>query len=176
VRIAREAKIAVGADVAVAFGCPFEGNVPIEKVGRIVARLLDLGIRDVTLGDTTGMATPRLVRERCEYLLGRYPEVELGLHFHNTRGIGLVNVYEGLRLGITCFESSVAGLGGCPFAPGATGNVCTEDMVYLFQELGIETGIELQQLITVARRVEEVIGRQLPGQVMKAGRRLEPRP
>ena len=176
VRIAHEAKIALGADVAVAFGCPFEGNVPVEQVGRIVDRLLGLGIREITLGDTTGMATPPLVRERCEYLLSSHPELELGLHFHNTRGIGLVNVYEGLRMGITCFESSVAGLGGCPFAPGATGNVCTEDLVYLLHETGIETGIDLKALINVAKRVEEVIGRSLPGQVMKAGLRLDLQP
>jgi hydroxymethylglutaryl-CoA lyase len=174
VRIAHEAKIALGADVAVAFGCPFEGDVPVEQVGRIVDRLLGLGIQEITLGDTTGMATPPLVRERCEYLLGSHPELELGLH--NTRGIGLVNVYEGLRMGITCFESSVAGLGGCPFAPGATGNVCTEDLVYLLHETGIETGIDLNALINVAKKVEEVIGRPLPGQVMKAGLRLDLRP
>jgi hydroxymethylglutaryl-CoA lyase len=176
VKIAHQAKIALGADVAVAFGCPFEGNIPVQRLGRIVDRLLALGIREITLGDTTGMATPPLVRERCDYLLGAHPELELGLHFHNTRGIGLVNVYEGLRMGITCFESSVAGLGGCPFAPGATGNVCTEDMVYLFHELGIDTGIDLKELIKVARKVEEVIGRPLPGQVMKAGQRLDSSP
>jgi len=122
------------------------------------------------------MATPSLIRERCEFLLGAHPEMDLGLHIHNTRGIGLVNVYEGLRMGITSFESSVAGLGGCPFAPGATGNVCTEDLVYLLHETGIETGIDLGALIKVARRVEEVIGRPLPGQVMKAGSRLELHP
>ena len=175
-KIAHETKLTVGADVAVAFGCPFEGDVPVQQVGRIVDRLLGLGIREVTLGDTTGMATPPLVRERCDYLLRAHPELELGLHFHNTRGIGLVNVYEGLRMGIKTFESSVAGLGGCPFAPGATGNVCTEDLVYLLHETGIQTDIDLKALINVARRVEEVIGRPLPGQVMKAGGRLDLRP
>jgi hydroxymethylglutaryl-CoA lyase len=172
-KIANEANIPVGGDVAVAFGCPFEGNVPVEQVGRIVDRMLELGIRSITLGDTTGMATPPLVRERCEYLLKSHPGLDLGLHFHNTRGIGLVNVYEGLNMGITTFESSVAGLGGCPFAPGATGNVCTEDLVYLLHELGIQTGIDLRALIKVAKRVEEVIGRPLPGQVMKASLRLD---
>jgi hydroxymethylglutaryl-CoA lyase len=175
-KIAREARIPVGADIAVAFGCPFEGNVPVQQVDRIVDRLLGLGIREVTLGDTTGMATPFLVRERCETLLRAYPDLELGLHFHNTRGIGLVNVYEGLQMGIKAFESSVAGLGGCPFAPGATGNVCTEDLVYLLHETGIQTGIDLKALIDVARKVEEVIGRPLPGQVMKAGQRLDLHP
>ena len=175
-KIANECNIPVGGDVAVAFGCPFEGNVPVEQVGRIVDRMLVLGIRNITLGDTTGMATPPLVRERCEYLLRSHAERELGLHFHNTRGIGLVNVYEGLRLGITTFESSIAGLGGCPFAPGATGNVCTEDLVYMLHELGIHTGIDLNALIKVAKKLEETLGRSLPGQVMKAGLRLNLHP
>jgi hydroxymethylglutaryl-CoA lyase len=175
-RIASEAKIPVGADIAVAFGCPFEGDIPIERLGGIVNRLLDLGAKDITLGDTTGMATPPIVRRTCEYLLKFHSGLPLGLHFHNTRGIGLVNIYEALTMGLTTFESSVAGLGGCPFAPGATGNVCTGDLVYLLHELGIHTGIELSALIQAARRVEEVIGRPLPGQVMKAGQRLDLHP
>jgi hydroxymethylglutaryl-CoA lyase len=170
-RIAREAKISVATGIAVAFGCPFEGDVPAERVAAIVGRLLDLGVHAFTLGDTTGMATPPIVARTCEHLLNRYPGMELSLHFHNTRGIGLVNVYAALELGLTTFESSVGGLGGCPFAPGATGNVCTEDMVYLFHELGIRTGIDLKNLIEVAQRVETVIGRPLPGQVMKSGTR-----
>jgi hydroxymethylglutaryl-CoA lyase len=175
-RIALEAKVPVRAGIAVAFGCPFEGDVPPHRVGEIVGRLLDLGVEGVTLGDTTGMATPPLVRRTCEHLVGRYPGLEIALHFHNTRGIGLVNVYEALQMGLNTFESSVAGLGGCPFAPGATGNICTEDLVYLLQELGIETGIDLDALIRVAKRVEEIIGRPLPGQVMKAGKRLDLHP
>ena len=173
VRIAEEAGIPVGGDIAVSFGCPFEGNIPLERLGAIVNRMLELGIKSITLGDTTGMATPSIVRETCAFLLQSHPRLDLGLHFHNTRGIGLVNVYEALGLGIGTFESSIAGLGGCPFAAGATGNVCTEDMVYLFHELGMDTGIDLKELIMVARRVEQVIGRPLPGQVMKAGQRLD---
>lgn len=172
-RIADEARIPVGADIGVAFGCPFEGDVPIERLGEIVKRLLDLGARDITLGDTTGMATPPIVRRTCEYLIESHPGLSLGLHFHNTRGIGLVNIYEALTLGLTTFETSVAGLGGCPFAPGASGNVCTEDLVYLLHELGIQTGINLSALIEVARKIEKIMGRPLPGQVMKAGRRLD---
>jgi hydroxymethylglutaryl-CoA lyase len=171
-RIAEKARIPVAGDIAVAFGCPFEGNIPPDRLHRIAGRMLELGVRGITLGDTTGMATPPIVRKTCESLLKAYPGLVLGIHFHNTRGIGLVNVYEALSLGLANFESSVAGLGGCPFAPGATGNVCTEDMVYLFHELGIQTGINLGELIKVARKVEQVIGRSLPGQVMKAGERL----
>jgi hydroxymethylglutaryl-CoA lyase len=108
--------------------------------------------------------------------MDRYPDLDVSLHFHNTRGLGLVNVYEALNMGFYIFESSVAGLGGCPFAPGATGNVCTEDLVYLMGELGLETGINLVELIKVAKRVEEVVGRELPGQVMKTGPRLDLHP
>jgi len=171
VRIAREAKIAVATGIAVAFGCPFEGDVPAARVEEIVGRLLEMGVHGFTLGDTTGMATPPIVARTCEHLMNKYPGIDLSLHFHNTRGIGLVNVYAALELGLKSFEASVGGMGGCPFAPGATGNVCTEDMVYMFHELGIHTGIDLNALIDVSRRVEKVIGRTLPGQIMKAGTR-----
>jgi len=113
-----------------------------------------------------------VVARVCEAIRARHPEVEITLHFHNTRGIGLVNVMAGLELGITRYESSIGGLGGCPFAAGATGNICTEDLIYMLHELGIETGIDLDALIGVSQRVEKVIGRTLPGQVMKAGPRL----
>ncbi len=176
IQIARGADIPVATGIAVAFGCPFEGDIPPERVANIIERLLDLGVHHFTLGDTTGMATPPIVTRTCEFLLQRFPAIELSLHFHNTRGVGLVNVYAALQLGLRQFESSVGGLGGCPFAPGASGNVCTEDLVYLFHELGIDTGIDLEQLLFVARQVEEIIGRPLPGQVMKAGPRSRRHP
>jgi hydroxymethylglutaryl-CoA lyase len=132
----------------------------------------EAGYDSLTLGDTTGMATPPLVRATVQRLQSRLPGLKLNLHFHNTRGIGLVNLMEGLSLGITSYESSLAGIGGCPFAPGATGNVCTEDTVHLMQQLGVETGIDLERLCTVAQDLEQVLGRPLPGQVMRAGPRL----
>jgi hydroxymethylglutaryl-CoA lyase len=171
-RIAGEAKIPVNGAIATAFGCPFEGDVPVSQIGTIAARLRDLGMHGIGLGDTTGMATPLLVSATCRHLRQQVPDMAIALHFHNTRGIGLVNVMAGLDEGVDIFESSFAGLGGCPFAPGATGNICTEDLVNLLHELDIETGIDLHKLCTVARRVEQVIGRALPGQVMKAGPRL----
>jgi hydroxymethylglutaryl-CoA lyase len=170
--IANRAGTPVHGAIATAFGCPFEGDVPVAQVVRIARRFRELGMVGVNLGDTTGMATPPLVVERCRHLKKQVPELPITLHFHNTRGLGLVNVVAGLDEGVDSYESSFAGLGGCPFAPGATGNICTEDLVNLLNELGIETGIDLERLCGVARRVEEVIGRPLPGQVMKAGPRL----
>lgn len=158
--------------VACAFGCPFEGEVPVAAAMRVVDEYAALGVDRVTLGDTTGMAVPPTVTRLVEAIARRHPQIRVALHFHNTRGVGLANVMVGLDLGIREFESSIAGLGGCPFAPGATGNVCTEDLVYLLEESGFDTGVDLDALVAVARRVEEIIGRPLPGQVMKAGPRL----
>jgi hydroxymethylglutaryl-CoA lyase len=158
--------------VACAFGCPFEGEVPVDAAMRVIDAYADLGFEALGLGDTTGMATPPTVARLVEAIRRRHPELPIALHFHNTRGVGLANVMVGLDLGIREFESSIAGLGGCPFAPGATGNICTEDLVYLLEESGFDTGIDLVALIAVARHVETVIGRALPGQVMKAGPRL----
>ncbi|MBK7333419.1 MAG: hydroxymethylglutaryl-CoA lyase [Betaproteobacteria bacterium] len=158
--------------IACAFGCPFEGEVPVDAALRVVDAYAALGIDRLTLGDTTGMATPPTVARLVQAIAGRFPQMRVALHFHNTRGIGLANVMVGLDLGIREFESSIGGLGGCPFAPGATGNVCTEDLVYLLEESGFDTGVDLDALIAVAQRVEAIVGRTLPGQVMKAGPRL----
>jgi hydroxymethylglutaryl-CoA lyase len=167
-----QGRAAIRGAVACAFGCPFEGDVPLEGAMRLVDRYVELGVDALTLGDTTGMATPPTVTRLVEAIQHRHPQLPIALHFHNTRGVGLANVMVGLDLGVREFESSIAGLGGCPFAPGATGNICTEDLVYLLEESGFETGIDLAALIEIARRVESVIGRPLPGQVMKAGPRL----
>ena len=172
-QIARTFGIPVRGAVAVAFGCPFEGDVDVATVLRIVETYHREGVRHVTLGDTTGMATPPVVTRTVEAIRARFPDLEIALHFHNTRGVGLACVMTGLELGVREYESSIGGLGGCPFAPGATGNICTEDLVYLLHECGYETGIDLEQLLLVARRVEQVMARSLPGQVMKAGPRLK---
>lgn len=172
-RIAETSGTAVYGAIATAFGCPFEGDVSVEGVVNIARRYRDMGITTVSLGDTTGMATPPLVRERCSALRAAVPDIDIALHFHNTRGVGLVCVYAGLLEGVTRYEASIGGLGGCPFAPKATGNICTEDLVYMLDECGIETGVDLGKLIAVARRAEGTIGRTLPGQLMKAGPRLE---
>jgi len=165
-------KRSLRAAVSTAFGCPWQGNVSAEEVARVIEGFAAQGVREITLGDTTGMATPPIVRQLCAKLSEWFPEVELTLHFHNTRGIGLVNVIAGLEAGITRYESALGGLGGCPFAKGATGNVCTEDLVYLAAEMGLETGLDLRRLIVLAERMQEILGHELPGQVMKAGPRL----
>ncbi len=172
-KIAEEAKIPVSAAIATSFGCPFEGNVPAEQLGYIAKHFVDFGFQGVALGDTTGMATPPLVTRNVRYLKEHVPGLPIHLHFHNTRGIGLVNVVAGLDEGITHFDSSFGGAGGCPFAPKATGNICTEDLVYLMHEMGIETGIDLAKLMKIASIVEEALEHPLPGQVMKAGPRLD---
>lgn len=171
-RIAEAARIPVHAALSVCFGCPFEGEVPLAQVLRIAEDLAMLGIRHLSLADTTGMATPPLVRERVLAVREALPGVELALHVHNTRGLGLCNVMAALDCGIDRFESSVGGLGGCPFAPGATGNVVTEDLVYLLEECGVATGVDLERLIEAAQTMERAVGHPLPGQVMKAGPRL----
>ena len=164
--------VALRGAVACAFGCPFEGDVAVDALLRVIDGYASLGIDRYTLGDTTGMATPPVVERAVRAIRDRHPAVPIALHFHNTRGVGLANVLVGLGLGVREFESSIGGLGGCPFAPGATGNVCTEDLVYLLEESGYDTGIDLAALVAVAKRVEGLVGRTLPGQVMKAGPRL----
>lgn len=169
--IAATSGVMLRAAIAVAFGCPFEGDVAVERVSAIAATLKSMGVKALTLGDTTGMASPRYVEAVCGRLSEDHPDMRLTLHFHNTRGLGLVNVVAGLKLGIDSFESACGGLGGCPFAAGATGNICTEDLVYLMSELGIETGIDLDAMIAVAKDMEATLGRALPGQLMRAGPR-----
>jgi hydroxymethylglutaryl-CoA lyase len=168
----QQVDIKIKGAIACAFGCPFEGDIELTALKRIVGHFHDAGFRALTLGDTTGMATPALVSRSVEAIRNDYPDMRLTLHFHNTRGIGLVNVMAGLYAGVDSYESSIGGLGGCPFAPGASGNICTEDLVYLLSEMGIETGIDLDKLIAVAERMESILGRTLSGQVMKAGPRL----
>lgn len=170
--LAQSAGIAVEGGMACAFGCPFEGVVPPEAVARIARRYADYGARRVSFGDTTGMATPATVRAAVRAVREAAPEVDICLHFHNTRGVGLACVMTGLAEGVSYFDASVGGLGGCPFAAGATGNISTEDLVYLLNESGYDTGVDLGDLIDAALFAQGIIGRDLPGQVIKAGPRL----
>ena len=151
--------------VATSFGCPFEGDIDPERVASIVERVRAGGADRIAFGDTTGMATPRRVRD---LLSAVRPDL---LHFHNTRGTGLANVLTALDLGVTEFDASVGGIGGCPYAPGASGNIATEEVVHMLEDMGIATGIDLESLIEVAELAEKLLGRTLPSGVLRAGPR-----
>jgi isopropylmalate/homocitrate/citramalate synthase len=157
----------VSVSISVSFGCPFEGEVDPQKVLRLAERVTEAGADEVLFADTIGVGVPRQVRELLEGASGL--GVPVGLHLHDTRNTALANAYAGLEAGATLFEASVGGLGGCPFAPRATGNVATEDLVYLFHGEGLETGIDLDALVGVAEWLEGVLGRPLPGRVYRAG-------
>jgi len=166
---ARDAELRCEGAIAVSFGCPYEGEVPEERVFSIARRLADAGCEEVAFGDTTGMANPVQVRSFFEHAREQLPGVELTAHFHNTRGQGLANVLAALEAGVESFESSFGELGGCPVPKGATGNISTEDLVSMLHEMGIDTGIDLAKLLACARRVQEVLGRPLSGHLLVAG-------
>ncbi len=164
------------ASIATAFGCPFEGKIAGERVLTLAKQLKDSGAAGVILADTTGMANPLGVMELLETLANDLPIADIAVHFHNTRGAGLANVLSALQCGVSVVEGSIGGMGGCPFAPGATGNVPTEDLVNMLEEMGISTGVDLVELLACARLAERIVGERLPGQVMKAGRTCDLRP
>lgn len=167
--LAAQAGIPVRASVATAFGCPFEGDVPIERVLYVGRRLVDMGCVELNLCDTTGMANPMQVARVARRVLREFDGIGIAMHFHNTRGAGAANLLAAMQNGVTSFEASVGGLGGCPFAPGATGNVCTEDMVHMLHEMGVDTGIDLPALLAAVRDAERILDMTFPGQVIKAG-------
>jgi hydroxymethylglutaryl-CoA lyase len=172
----QEAGKLLNGSVATAFGCPFEGTQSIAKVTDIVKRYLDLGAGGITLADTTGMANPRQVGQVVDDVLKLVPAPKLTLHFHNTRGLGLLNVVAAHEVGARRFDAALGGLGGCPFAPGATGNVCTEDLVNLCEETGLRTNFDLDTLIHLSRQLPALIGHDIAGQVAKAGKPLDLHP
>ncbi len=158
--------------VSTSFGCPYEGDVDPARVASIVDRVVADGADRIAFGDTTGMATPRRVTDVVSRVREAHPDIPLLLHFHNTRGTALANILTALRLGVTEYDASVGGLGGCPYAPGATGNVATEEVVHMLEDMGIDTGVDLAALLDAARLAQEIVGRQLPSGVLKAGPRL----
>jgi hydroxymethylglutaryl-CoA lyase len=155
--------------ISTAFGCPYEGAVPVQRVAEIGVRLRGLGSYAIALGDTIGAANPRQVSATVREVRQRLPGVPLRLHFHDTRGTGLANVLAALEEGVDSFDASIGGLGGCPYAPGAAGNVATEDLVYMLHRMGIATGVDLASMVETARWIEGVFGRTLPGRVKGAG-------
>jgi hydroxymethylglutaryl-CoA lyase len=163
--VARRAGVPVVSGISCSFGCPFEGAVPVDHLESVVARLVGMG-----LADTTGMANPAQVGRVLERLVPRFPGVEWTLHTHDTRAMAIPNILAAMEHGVTHFDASIGGLGGCPFAPGASGNVCTEDLIHCLHAMGVETGVDLDALIAVSRRVQEIVGRVLPGQLVKAGK------
>ncbi|BFG75245.1 hydroxymethylglutaryl-CoA lyase [Paraburkholderia terrae] len=176
VRLAKHFPVSLNATVATAFGCPFEGKIDEDRVVSIVDTYREMGIDGITLADTTGMANPRQVARLVKRVLQRVPAEALTLHFHNTRGLGLANVLAAYEVGARRFDAALGGLGGCPFAPGASGNICTEDLVNLCDEIGIPTGIDLPKLIALSRTLPALLGHDVPGQLMKAGRNCDVHP
>lgn len=166
---ALEAGMRVRAYVSTIWGCPYEGEVDPKKSLEITQHLLNLGCYQVSLGDTIGVGTPLQTRRICQMFLAEIPAEKMALHFHDTRGTALANAVVGLELGFRDFDASVAGLGGCPYAPGAAGNLATEDLVYMFHGMGIHTGVDLEKLIEAGKVAEAVTGRRLPGKVHQAG-------
>ncbi|WP_252738040.1 hydroxymethylglutaryl-CoA lyase [Marinobacter salexigens] len=174
--MASGAPMRLNGSLATTFGCPFEGQQSQQRILGFIDAYLERGFHSLTLADTTGMAVPNQVQSLCEEVRKRWPELELTLHFHNTRGLGLANVYAALVAGVDQFDASLGGLGGCPFAPGATGNICTEDLVHMLSEMGLDSGVDLDGLLLQSQRLEEIVNHDLPGQVRKAGKRNDTRP
>lgn len=163
--VVREAKMAeknVRGYISTVFGCPYEGTVSVNNVIQVADKLLEMGIREISLGDTIGTASPKQVEMVLENLLKRYPSDKFAMHFHDTRGTALANVLISLEMGITTFDSSAGGLGGCPYAPGASGNVATEDLIYMLHRMGIQTNVNEEKQLAAAQFIQERVGRVLP--------------
>ncbi|APP16918.1 MULTISPECIES: hydroxymethylglutaryl-CoA lyase [Bacillus] len=154
--------------ISTVFGCPYERQVPMDQVLRLTEQLLSFGIDEISLGDTIGEAHPLQVERRLDLLLERFPADKIALHFHDTKGMGLANIYTALKAGITIFDASSGGLGGCPYAPGSSGNVATEDVVHMLHKLGIETNVDLPRLIKAAEWIEAKVDRTLPSHCLRA--------
>ena len=160
----------INVSLSCSFGCPMEGEVPLATLQHWAQAFADLGVRGLTICDTTGMAHPAQVAAVAEALQRALPAQQLTMHFHNTRGMGLANMLAAVQAGIVRFDGSLGGLGGCPYAPGATGNVCSEDAIHMLDAMGFDTGIDLVKLLAAARQLSAIVGHEVPGQVAKAGR------
>ena len=170
IRLAHDAKVAVNVSLSTSFGCPMSGMTPLSELMHWIDHFANEGVRGISICDTTGMANPQHVKEVCEQAQSKYPAMEWTLHFHNTRGMGLANALAAVELGINRFDSSLGGLGGCPYAPGATGNVCTEELVHMFDLMGYNTNINLDLLLECSAQLRDLVGRALPSQLLLAGK------
>jgi hydroxymethylglutaryl-CoA lyase len=166
----------INVSLSTSFGCPMEGDVPQKVVEEFAKRFADLGVRGLTICDTTGMANPAQVAKISEALQKQFPSIQLTMHFHNTRGMGLANVLAAVQSGITRFDGSLGGLGGCPYAPGASGNISSEDAIHMLDAMGYDTGIDIPRLLALARELPQIVGHIVPGQVAKAGRSCDLHP
>jgi len=166
---ARARSMPLGLVIAAAFGCPFEGELPLERLLDVVGRCMEHAPFELGLADTIGVATPRDVEQRVGMVRAAFPEVPIRLHLHDTRGTGLGNAWAGVQAGVTTLDASLGGVGGCPFAPRATGNIATEDLVYLLDRSGVASGVSLERAIEAADWLERRLGKRLPGALMKAG-------
>lgn len=178
IEVTRDSGVFINASLSTTFGCPFEGDVAESRVYELIQKLTDIGVQGVTLCDTTGIADPAQVERISREALSRWPETVFTLHFHNTRGMGLANAIAALNAGVDRFDASLGGLGGCPYAPGASGNICTEDLVHMFQRMGFDTGVDLDALLAAAATLPELLGHDVPGAILKAGKsdRRYPKP
>ncbi|HEU4374143.1 MAG TPA: hydroxymethylglutaryl-CoA lyase [Telluria sp.] len=173
IKVVRQSSVAINVSLSTAMGCPMEGDIAPAVVLDWMQRFADLGVHGVTLCDTTGMAYPSQVNQLCGAARARFGELELTLHFHNTRGLALANTQAALAAGIDRFDSSLGGLGGCPYAPGATGNACTEELVHMLELEGYDTGVDLGAILKVSAQLPALVGHDIPSQLLKAGRRLD---
>ncbi|MEW6344611.1 MAG: hydroxymethylglutaryl-CoA lyase [Paraburkholderia sp.] len=176
IEVVSKTRVAINVSLSTAFGCPMEGDVAEDEVLGWVSRFAALGVHGVTLCDTTGMAYPNQVRQLAQRTRQDFAQLETTLHFHNTRGMALANTLAALEAGIDRFDASLGGLGGCPYAPGATGNVCTEELVHMLELNGYDTGVDLGQALEAAAHLPGLIGHDVPSQLLKAGRRLDLHP
>ena len=170
IRLAHDAKVAVNVSLSTSFGCPMSGMTPIPELMHWIDHFANEGVRGISICDTTGMANPQHVKEVCELSQTKYPTMEWTLHFHNTRGMGLANALAAVEAGINRFDSSLGGLGGCPYAPGATGNICTEELVHMFDLMGYNTNMNLDLLLECSAQLRDLVGRTLPSQLLLAGK------
>jgi hydroxymethylglutaryl-CoA lyase len=173
ISVVRQSPVAINVSLSTAMGCPMEGDVPVAEVLAWMERFADLGVHGITLCDTTGMAYPSQVRDLSAIARERFDALDLTLHFHNTRGLALANTLAALSAGVDRFDSSLGGLGGCPYAPGATGNVCTEELVHMLELEGFDTGVDLQGILAASSQLPGLVGHDVPSQLLKAGRRLD---
>ncbi len=167
------AGIAISGSISMAFGSPWDRDIPVSDIKTIVESYLSVGIDEISLSDASGMAYPTQVYELCTEMKKTYPQVNWWLHFHNTRGLGLSNIIAGMQAGFTQYDSSFAGVGGCPFVPGAAGNVTTEDLVHMLMECGVKTGIDLDKAMLISRKVVDIVGHRTDSFLLRAGKRSE---